>query len=226
MSSKPKLSVGVVSANLANLAGDLRVLENAGVDHLHLDVMDGHFVPMLLDGGLLLKTIKANTDIPIDVHLMTEKLEQNIAAYAAADMITVHPEASRHIHRAVQQIKTMGLKAGLALNPATPLTAITEILPELDLVLLLGINPGFPQQSFIAATTDKIKRLSKLRQKKKLSFEISVDGGVKLDNARIIAAAGADIIVSGSAIFKDAEIEKNISNFRKEFKQGLNGKGE
>jgi len=224
--SKPELSVGVVSADLGNFARDLSILKDSGADYLHIDVMDGHFVPMLLDGGLLLKAIKANSDMKVDVHLMTEKLEQNIAAYAAADMITAHIEATKHVHRAIQQIKGLGAKVGLALNAATPLITLEEVLPDLDLVLLVAINPAFPKQSFITATLDKLKRLRQIRRERQLDFIISVDGGVTLDNAKMIAAAGADIVVSGSAIFKNSEIKKNIKNFRNEFKQGLKEKGE
>ncbi len=226
MSSKPELSVGVVSADLGNLTNELQILKDAGADYLHLDVMDGHFVPMLLDGGLLLKTIKAKSDIKVDVHLMTEQLEQNIPAFAAADIITVHVEATKHVHRAVQQIRDLGASVGLALNAATPLNVLEEVLPNLDLVLLVAINPAFPKQSFITATLDKLKRLMQIRNERELDFKISIDGGVNLDNAKMIAAAGADMIVSGSAIFKNAEIRKNIKDFRNEFKQGLKEKGE
>ena len=226
MSSEPKLSVGVVSADLGHFAQDLQKLAEAGADYLHIDVMDGDFVPMILDGGLLLKAIKANSKLPIDVHLMTYRLEQNIAKFSGASLITVQAEATVHIHRAVQQIKSLGAKAGLALNPASPLSLIDEILPELELVLLVAINPAFPNQAFVSSTLAKIKRLKEIREKRKLNFKIAVDGGVSLANAKSIAAAGADIIVSGSAIFKNGEITKNIDAFRSEFKQGLKEIGE
>ncbi len=225
MNSEPKLSVGVVSADLANFARDLQLLKEAAADYLHLDVMDGDFVPMILDAGLLMKAIKANSEIEIDVHLMSNRLEQNIARFAGANMITAHVEATKHLHRVVQQIKSLDAKVGLALNPGTSLTSLDEVLAELDLVLLLAINPAFPKQSFITATLDKIKRLRKIRKERNLDFKIAVDGGVNLDNAKIITAAGADIIVSGSAIFKNSEIKNNINAFRSEFKQGLKEKG-
>ncbi len=225
MNSEPKLSVGVVSADLANFARDLQLLKEAATDYLHLDVMDGDFVPMILDAGLLMKAIKTNSEIAVDVHLMSNRLEQNIARFAGADMITAHVEASKHLHRVVQQIKSLDAKVGLALNPGTSLTSLDEVITELDLVLLLAINPAFPKQSFITATLDKIKRLRRIRKGRNLDFKIAVDGGVNLDNAKIITAAGADIIVSGSAIFKNSEIKNNINAFRSEFKQGLKEKG-
>jgi len=225
LNSEPKLSVGVVSADLANFARDLQLLKEAATDYLHLDVMDGDFVPMILDAGLLMKAIKTNSEIAVDVHLMSNRLEQNIARFAGADMITAHVEASKHLHRVVQQIKSLDAKVGLALNPGTSLTSLDEVITELDLVLLLAINPAFPKQSFITATLDKIKRLRRIRKGRNLDFKIAVDGGVNLDNAKIITAAGADIIVSGSAIFKNSEIKNNINAFRSEFKQGLKEKG-
>ena len=226
MSSEPKLSVGVVSADLGHFARDLQELEQAGADYLHIDVMDGDFVPMILDGGLLLKAIRANSGLPIDVHLMCNRLEQNLPKFDGVDMITVQVEATKHVHRAVQHIKELGAKAGLALNPATPLSSLDEIIDELDLVLLVAISPAFPGQSFVKSTLSKIERLKLMRKEKNHNFKIAVDGGVNLNNAKLIAAAGADIIVSGSAVFKNGKIKENIDAFRSEFKRGLNRKGD
>ena len=173
------------------------------MEYLHIDIMDGHFVPNISFGPIVMKSLKGKTDLVMDVHLMIENPDQYIESFvdAGADIIVVHEEACRHLHRTIQNIKSHGVKAGVSLNPATSLSTIEEILPELDMVLIMSVNPGFGGQSFIEASVDKIKRLKKMIDDRGLEIDIQVDGGIKATNVRTVVDAGANVIVAGSAIF-------------------------
>ncbi|HFA51521.1 MAG TPA: ribulose-phosphate 3-epimerase [Bacteroidetes bacterium] len=205
MQKQKKIAPSLLAADFANLERDIKMVEQAGAHLLHYDVMDGHFVPNISIGIPVLKAVKRVATTPVDVHLMIENPGQYVDAFtnAGADYLTVHMEAAPHLHRVIQHIKSNGIKAGVALNPHTPLNTIEEILPELDLILLMSVNPGFGGQSFIANTLDKLKRLNYMLAERGLEhIEVEVDGGVKYGNISEVAAAGADILVSGSGIFK------------------------
>lgn len=210
----PKLLVApsILTADFARLGEQIREAEAAGVDWIHLDVMDGRFVPNLTFGPLVVEAIRRVTALPLDVHLMIVEPERYIAdfARAGADWITVHHEATPHAHRAVQQIKELGKKAGLAINPGTPLEALLPLLPELDLALLMSVNPGFGGQKYIPASTERIRRLSGLRQQLNPACLIQVDGGIKPANVAEVYRAGADVVVVGSALFNNRPVAENM----------------
>ncbi len=217
-----KLASSILSANFSRLGQDVREAVEAGAEYIHFDVMDGQFVPNITIGPLILKALRPiadETGAVLDVHLMIEKPELMIPSFAkaGADIITVHVETCPHLHRTVQQIHELGAKAGVTLNPATPLSAIEEILPYIDMVLIMSVNPGFGGQSYIPTSTAKISRLRKMLDDiGREDVDIEVDGGVKTHNAAEIAAAGASILVAGSAIFNDKKsIAENIADFRK-----------
>ncbi|MBE0409844.1 MAG: ribulose-phosphate 3-epimerase [Anaerolineales bacterium] len=214
-----KIAPSILSADFLRLGDQVQEVLDAGADILHLDVMDGHFVPNITIGPLVVKAIKKLTlaaNVPLDVHLMVKNPDHLIPhfAQAGADMLTVHVEACKHLHRTIQQIRQLGMKPGVSLNPATPLGVLEEMLPFIDLVLIMSVNPGFGGQSYIPTSTAKIERLRWLLDKQRLSnVELEVDGGIKSDNAAMIAAAGASVLVVGTGIFNDnASI---ISNFQK-----------
>lgn len=199
-----KIAPSLLSADFCNLERDIQMLQTAGADLLHIDVMDGHFVPNITIGIPVLEALKKHAQIPCDVHLMITQPERFIEdfARAGADYITVHAEACTHLHRTLQHIRSLGCKSGVALNPHTPLSAIEHILDQVDLILIMSVNPGFGGQSFIPNALEKIKALKQIITDRNLShIEIEVDGGVKLSNIQQVAEAGADIIVSGSGIF-------------------------
>ncbi|WP_337869043.1 ribulose-phosphate 3-epimerase [Meiothermus sp.] len=210
----PKLLVApsILTADFARLGEQIREAEAAGVDWIHLDVMDGRFVPNLTFGPLVVEAIRKVTALPLDVHLMIVEPERYLAdfARAGADWITVHHEATPHAHRAVQQIKELGKKAGLAINPGTPLEALLPLLPELDLALLMSVNPGFGGQKYIPASTERIRRLSGLRQHLNPACLIQVDGGIKPENVAEVFRAGADVVVAGSALFNNRPVAENM----------------
>jgi len=191
-----------LSADIWRVAEQVGGLEQAGCQYLHLDVMDGCFVPNISFGPPYMKGLRPHSRMVFDTHLMVEEPDRYLADFAAAgaDLLTVHAEACRHLHRTVQKIKDLGLKAGVALNPATPLVALEEILPELDLALIMSVNPGFGGQSFIDASLDKLSRLREARAARGLSFLIEVDGGVTAANALSLAQTGADLLVAGAAV--------------------------
>ena len=200
-----KIAPSLLSADFSNIEKDIKRVEKGGADVLHLDVMDGHFVPNITFGPFVIKAIKRVATIPLDVHLMIENPGDYIAAFcdAGADYLTVHVEATPHLHRVLQQIRAKGVKAGVSLNPHTPLSTIEEVLGDLDMILIMAVNPGFGGQSFIPNTLDKLKRLQKMLKKHNAEHvEVEVDGGIKLENIREVSEAGCDIFVSGSGIFK------------------------
>ena len=204
-----KIAPSILSADFAKLGEEIKEVESA-VDYIHVDVMDGHFVPNITIGPLIVDAIRPVTDLPLDVHLMIENPEHYIQAFvdAGADIITVHQEACPHLLRVVQQIKQAGVKAGVVINPATPVESIEYVLEDVDLVLVMTVNPGFGGQSFIPSGLNKIKQLFDLRSEHGYSYEIEVDGGVNQETAKQCIDAGADVLVAGSAIFnKDNRIE-------------------
>lgn len=200
-----KIAPSLLSADFSNLERDIKMLEKGGADLLHVDVMDGHFVPNITIGPPVVKAIKKVASIPLDVHLMIENPGDYVDAFidAGADYLTVHVEAATHLHRVLQRIKSHGVKAGVSLNPHTPLSSIEEVLNEVDLILIMAVNPGFGGQSFIDNSLEKLKRLQQLLKEKNCEhIEVEVDGGVKLENIKEVSNAGCDIFVSGSGIFK------------------------
>jgi ribulose-phosphate 3-epimerase len=211
-----KIAPSILSADFSRLLEHVKEVEEAGVDYLHIDVMDGHFVPNISFGAPVMKSLKGKTKLFMDVHLMIENPDQYIGDFvdAGADLINVHIEACTHIHRTIQLIKSYGVKAAVTLNPGTPLVSIEEILPQLDMVLLMSVNPGFGGQSYIEATTDKIRRLKAMIDSKGLSCDIQVDGGINLNNVKEVVDAGANIFVAGSAIFNTESIKNTVKAFR------------
>ena len=199
-----RIAPSILSSDFAHLADEIAAVEQAGADLLHVDVMDGHFVPNLTIGPPIVESIRKVTSLPLDCHLMITSPDDFIDdfAQAGANYITVHVETCPHLHRTIQFIKEKGLKAGVTLNPATPLVTIEAILPDVDLVLIMSVNPGFGGQRFIPGVLDKIRRARALINGTGLPILLEVDGGVKVDNAGAIVAAGADILVAGSAIFE------------------------
>ena len=211
-----KIAPSILSADFSRLGEDIQAVDRAGADYIHVDVMDGHFVPNITIGPLVVDALRRVTDKPLDVHLMIENPDLYINAFATAgaDIITVHQEAVPHLHRTVQLIKSLGKKAGISLNPATPVETLDVILDELDLVLVMSVNPGFGGQSFIPSALDKIRALRQRITERGLATEIEVDGGVKIDNIRQVVAAGADVLVAGSAVFNTNDYTATISALR------------
>ena len=205
MVSKPvvKLSSSILSADFTRLGEQVTEVSQAGADYIHVDVMDGHFVPQITFGALVVKAIRPLTELPLDVHLMIDSPEKQIKQFAdaGADIITVHIEACPDIHRVIQMIKESGVKAGVSINPETPVDMLIEILPSLDLVLVMTVNPGFGGQAFIEETLDKVVRLRLELDQRELKAELEADGGIKSENAARVAKAGASILVAGSAVF-------------------------
>ncbi|MFD2208779.1 ribulose-phosphate 3-epimerase [Virgibacillus halophilus] len=207
-----KIAPSVLSADFSKLATEIKEAENGGADYIHIDVMDGHFVPNITIGPLIVNAIRPVTALPLDVHLMIEKPDDYIADFvrAGADIITVHQEACVHLHRTIQLIKSHGVKAGVTINPATPPEMIRDILAEVGLVLIMSVNPGFGGQQFIPASIDKIAQIASWRQEKGLHFEIEVDGGVNQETAALCIEAGADVLVAGSAVFNQPDRKRAI----------------
>lgn len=211
-----KISPSVLSSDFSNLREEIKKIELGGADYVHLDVMDGIFVPNITFGSPVIKKIRNTTKLPFDVHLMIDRPERYIGDFveAGADIITVHEEATIHLHRTIQQIKSCGKKVGVAINPSTPLQSIEYILDDIDMVLIMTVNPGFGGQSFISTMERKIKELRKIIDNNSLNIEIEVDGGVKLDNAKEIVGWGVDILVAGSAIFGGNNVVEKTKMFK------------
>jgi ribulose-phosphate 3-epimerase len=207
-----KIAPSILSADFSKLGEEIKDVEKGGADYIHVDVMDGHFVPNITIGSLIVEAIKPVTSLPLDVHLMIENPDTYIEdfAKAGASIITVHQEASPHLHRTIQLIKANGAKAGVVINPATPVEMIKPILSEIDLVLIMTVNPGFGGQSFIHETVKKIEQVSAWRNELNLGYEIEVDGGVNPETAKLCTDAGADVLVAGSAVFNQADRHKAI----------------
>ncbi|WP_078413369.1 ribulose-phosphate 3-epimerase [Priestia abyssalis] len=211
-----KIAPSILAANFSKLAEEIQEVDAAGADYIHVDVMDGHFVPNLTFGALAVEAIRPVTTLPLDVHLMIENPDKYIPdfARAGADIITVHVEACPHLHRTIQLIKENGVKAGVALNPATPIDQVKHILEDLDLILLMTVNPGFGGQTFIRSVLPKIEQISQLIQIRQLSIDVEVDGGINTETARQCVEAGANVLVAGSAIYNQANRKAAIQEIR------------
>ena len=207
----------ILSADFARLLEDVKKVEKAGCEYLHIDVMDGHFVPNITLGPGIVKSLRKDVNMVFDAHLMIENPDNYIKEFADAgcDIIVVHQEACTHLHRTIQNIKSHGIKAGVALNPATPIETIKYVLQDVDMVLLMSVNPGFGGQSYIPGVTEKIKELKALIDEMNLDIDIEVDGGVKPSNIAEVVNAGANVIVAGSAIFNADDIDEAVKSLRK-----------
>ena len=210
-----KLAPSILSADFSKLAEDVAKIEAGGADYIHVDVMDGHFVPNISFGAAVMKSLEGKTKLPYDVHLMIENPDQYLEDFVTPNtaFITVHQEACTHLNRTIQHIKSLGVKAGVSLNPATSLSTLDYILEDVDMVLIMSVNPGFGGQKFIPSALEKIRELVEIRHAEELDFEIEIDGGAKLDNVQEIVSAGTDIVVAGSAVFKTPDIEETTKQF-------------
>ncbi len=207
-----KVAPSILSADFSKLGEEIKAVENAGADWIHIDVMDGRFVPNITIGAPVIKSIRKITDLPFDVHLMIVEPEKYIDDFvdAGADIITVHYETCWHLHRIVEDIKSRGVCAGVSINPATPVEVLSEIISYVDLILIMSVNPGFGGQRYISSSTKKIKKIKQLVEKIEMKPLIEVDGGVTIENSNEIKKAGADILVAGSTVFKSQNYEKTI----------------
>lgn len=212
-----KLAPSILSADFSALAADVKKIEEGGADYIHVDVMDGHFVPNISFGAAVMKSLNGKTNLPYDVHLMIENPDQYIDNFVTpqTEFITVHQEACVHLHRTIQNIKSKGVKAGVAINPATPVRMLECVLQDLDMVLIMSVNPGFGGQKFIPQTLEKVKELAALRSQQNLPFAIEIDGGITLDNAEEVMKAGVDIAVAGSAVFGAEDVVARVAEFKR-----------
>ncbi len=216
-----KISPSILSADFTRLADQVREAEEAGVDYIHVDVMDGHFVPNITIGPLVVKALRPVTKLPLDVHLMIENPEFYIEDFskAGADIITVHQEATPHLHRTIQQIHDLGIKAGVSINPSTSVRTLDEIICDVDLILVMSVNPGFGGQSYIHSCTNKIRKVREMLDDRGVSADLEVDGGVNVDTVNEVISAGANAFVAGSAIFNDKNsVAENVSALRAKIK--------
>lgn len=211
-----KIAPSILSADFAKLGSEIKEIEDGGADYVHVDVMDGHFVPNITIGPLIVEAIRPLTKLPLDVHLMIENPDMYIKDFAdaGADIITVHQETCPHLHRTIQLIKSYNVKAGVVINPATPVATIKEIIGDIDLVLIMSVNPGFGGQSFIKESLSKISEINLIRKERNLNFELQVDGGVNVNTAKSCVDAGADVLVAGSAVFNQPNREEAINAIR------------
>ena len=216
MQQPVRIAPSILSADFARLGEEVRALETAGADYIHIDVMDGHFVPNISIGPLVVKALRPHSALPFDVHLMISPVDAYLDAFAeaGADILTVHPEAGPHLHRTIQRIKALGLRAGVSLNPATPAKLLDYVLEDVDLVLVMSVNPGFGGQSFITSQLRKIAALRKAIDATGKVIDLEVDGGIDPDTARSAIAAGADVLVAGTATFRGGDYAANIARLR------------
>ena len=210
-----KLAPSILSADFSKLGEEVAAIQRGGAHYIHVDVMDGHFVPNISYGPTVMKSLLGKTTVPFDVHLMIENPSFFFQDFATpnTEFITIHEEACSHLHRNIQEIHDLGIKAGVSLNPATSLATLDYILEEVDLVLIMSVNPGFGGQKFIPSALEKIRALREIREENNLNFQIQVDGGITLENAGIVLDAGADILVAGSAIFSGGQAEQRTRQF-------------
>ena len=212
---KIKISPSILSADFSQLGNEIKRLEKGGADMIHVDVMDGHFVPNLTIGPPVIKALRKHCSLKFDVHLMISPVQNYIKAYAdaGADIITIHPEATKNLEESIKTIKNLKKKVGVSLNPKSKIELITQFLDQIDLVLIMSVNPGFGGQKFMPEVLNKIKDLKKIRDQKKMDCDIEIDGGINFDNCKSAIDAGANILVSGTTVFKsnDGDIKKNIN---------------
>ena len=215
MAQNIKISPSILSADFSILGDEIKSLEKAGADLIHIDVMDGHFVPNITMGPPIIKMVRKCTKLPFDVHLMISPVEKYIKAFADAgsDIITIHPEATDNLKRAVATIKSLGKKAGVSLNPKTPISALMDVINDIDLILIMSVNPGFAGQSFMSEVLPKVTELRKMINDKKLKIDIEIDGGINFETAPLAVKAGANILVSGTTIFSGS-LKDNIQKLR------------
>ena len=215
---KIKISPSILSADFSQLGKEIKKLEDAGADMIHVDVMDGHFVPNLTIGPPVIKALKKYSLLPFDVHLMISPVHKYIESYAnaGADIITIHPEATNDLLGSINKIKEFKKKVGISLNPDTKIEVIEELLDQIDLILIMSVNPGFGGQKFMPEVLNKVKKLDEIRKNLKLNFVIEIDGGINFENSKLAIKSGADILVSGTTIFKNnnGDIKKNIDLLR------------
>ena len=212
-----KLAPSILSADFGHLAEDVKKIEEGGADYIHVDVMDGHFVPNISFGAPVMKCLNGKTELPYDVHLMIENPDMYIDDFVTpqTEYITVHQEACVHLHRTIQNIKSKGVKAGVSINPATPVSTLECILSDVDLVLIMSVNPGFGGQKFIPGALEKVRELAEIKRAKNLDFVIEIDGGITLDNIKEVMEAGVEMAVAGSAVFKADDVVQRVKDFKK-----------
>ena len=212
-----KIAPSILSADFTKLGEEIKAVETAGADYIHIDVMDGHFVPNITVGPMIVKAARKITDLPLDVHLMIENPERYIDDFveAGSDVITVHVETATHLHRLLGVVRDAGIKAGAALNPATPLSSIQHVLHTMDMVVLMTVNPGFGGQSFIPAVLPKIEELKRIKDEKGMEIDIEVDGGINVENIAQVARAGANVFVAGNAVFGSSNYAETIALMKK-----------